>query len=95
MARGAAAKAFAGVAEVAGAAIQLLGDMFGATEITEERVAAAVDARDKAAAQSEIDMARFRADADYRRKVEAGEAQKIEQERQRVYYERTLDERQR
>ncbi len=84
--KGTAGKAVEAVAQIAGAAIEMVGDMFGATEMTPERIAAAVDAHEKTVAQSEIDLKQFRSDADYRRQIEAQEAQKIEAERQRSYY---------
>jgi hypothetical protein len=83
------------VANIAGEAIEMLGDMVGATAMTPERIEAVIDAKERRGAQYDIDMARFRSDADYRRGVEAQEAQKLEQERERSYYEQERNERQR
>ena len=75
------------VANIIGEAIEMLGNMFGATAMTPERIQAAVDARDRAAKQQDIDLARFRIDADYRRQVQAREREKLEKEAQK-YSER-------
>ena len=76
------------VANIASEAIEMLGDMIGATQMTPERVQAAIDAREVTAEQREIDMVRFREDADYRRRCEAREREESEHERQRRYYEK-------
>jgi hypothetical protein len=70
------------VADLAGKFIEMLADMISPTPITPERVQASVDAKER---REEIDLARFRSDADYRRQVEAGEAAKIQQEQRRYY----------
>ena len=80
-------KAIDAVANIAGEAIEMLGDMFGATAMTPERIEAARDAKERRTAQHEIDMTRFRSDADYRRQVEAQEAQRLQQERERKSFE--------
>jgi hypothetical protein len=95
MAGNTAGKLADGIANIAGEAIEMLGDMVGATAMTPERISAAVDAKERREAQKEIDFARFRSDADYRRGVEAAEALKLQQERERLYYEQERNERQR
>jgi MobA/MobL family len=83
------------LAELAAAAIEFLGNMFGATALTPERIQAAVDAQEKAAAEADLDLARFKADKDYRRMIEAREEQKLEQERSRYYEQQQERDRQR
>src|SRR5581483_8722105 len=83
------------VANVAGETIEMLGDMIGATEMTPERIQAAIDAREQAAAQHELDVIRSRADADYGLQREAREREKLDEERQRRYYEQQERERER
>jgi hypothetical protein len=73
-------------ANVAGEAIEMLGDMIGATAMTPERIEAAIAAREEASEQHEIDLIRFRSDADYRLQCETREREKVEEE-QRRYYE--------
>jgi hypothetical protein len=84
-------KALETVAELAAGAIEVLGNMFGATERTPEQIEAAHDAAERAAAATEIDRDRVRSEEGHLRAVEAQEAQKLEQERQRTYYERQKD----
>jgi hypothetical protein len=84
-------KALEAVAELAAGAIETLANMFGATERTPEQIQAAHDAGERAAAAAEIDRERFKSEQDHLRAVEAQEAQKLDQERQRTYYERQRD----
>lgn len=79
------------LAELAAAAIEFVGNMFGATPQTPDRIQARVDAHEKAAAQADFDRARFKVDKEYRLMIEARDAQKLEQDRQRSYYERQRD----
>jgi len=92
---GAAGKAIETLANLAESAIDMIGDMFGAaTPMSPERIQAAVEAKEGSAVQAEIDLKRFRSDADYRRQTEGQEGQRIA-EQQRNYYERERNERQR
>jgi hypothetical protein len=75
------------VANIAGEAIEMLGDMFGATAMTPERVQAAIDARKRAAEQREIEHEWLRKDAENRRQAEAREKQRREEEEARRSYE--------
>jgi len=90
------------VAGAAGGLIGALGDGFGATALTPERIEAmqadAKAAKVKGAQRAEdqkIDMQRFRADAEYRRQVEQREAEKLAQEQRRYYEQQQERERQR
>lgn len=84
----AAGKALEGIANLVTDATEMVFDFFGgATEMTPERIAASIDAKQQRVEQAKIDMERFRSDAEYRRQVEAQEAQKLEAE-QRAYYEK-------
>ena len=64
-----------------------MGDAFGATAETPERIQAKVEAHEKAAAEAEVDWARFKEDKTYRHIVQIREAQKLEEERQRESYQ--------
>ena len=93
--------AFRGIeaaAQIFGAAMEGIGNFFGATAMTPERIDAAREQRkqqgfkneDTAAKQEKIDVERFRRDGDYRREVQAREREKLEQDT-RKYYEQQKD----
>lgn len=83
-----AGKAVESIANLVTDAAEMVFDFLGgATPMTPERIVAAIDAKEQRAEQAQIDMARFRSDAEYRRQVEAQEAQKLEAE-QRAYYQK-------
>jgi len=79
------------LANMAGAVMELFGDMFGATEMTEERIRAAIDNQEQASERAERDHALGRAEADHELRVEHRDEQEIEEERQRDYYEEQYD----
>jgi len=86
LAAAAGGQAFQTLADIAENAIQILSDMFGATEMTPERVRAAVDAREQAIEKAgDIDVERSREDSYYRHECETRERQKLEEEQQRQY----------
>lgn len=82
-------KALVALANIAEEAIQVLGDFFGgATEMTPDRIRAVIDARERAAEEQEIDLARLRLDDAYDRgQADARERERLEEEARR-YYER-------
>jgi hypothetical protein len=96
--RAAAFKGVEAAAQILGAAMEGIGNMFGATAMTPERIEAAREQRKQqgfkneaaAAQQEKIDIARFRVDADHRREVQAREREKLEQET-RKYYDQQKD----
>ena len=89
--KGAAGKALETVANIASEAIEMLGDMFGATEMTEERIQAILEAREQRAEQFEIDLKRLHADEDHDRRT-AREREITEQhEHERQETERKRD----
>ena len=59
---------------------------FGATEMTPERIQAAIEGQAQAIEKAEdIDLARFREDSYYRHECETRARQKLEEEKQRRY----------
>jgi hypothetical protein len=80
-----AGQALEGAADLLGGLIGALGDAFGATELTPERILAMAEAREEADAQAEIDWTQFKIDKshehfDETRKGEAERAAKLERE---------------
>jgi hypothetical protein len=92
VAAAAGGKALQTLANIAENAIQALGDMFGATEMTPERIQAAIEAQAQASEKAEdIDLARFREDSYYRHECEARARQKLEEEKRQYEQQRERD----
>lgn len=89
--RSVAGKTFDAVAN----AVAEVFELFGATAMTPERIEAAAEARERAAEQAEIDHALSQAEMDDLVRVENRREHEAEAQRQREYYERGLDDRQR
>lgn len=83
----AAGKGIESIASMAGAVLELFGDMFGATEMTEERILAAIDAQEKASGQAEAELALGSEEAGRELRNEHREFQELEEQKQRDYYE--------
>jgi hypothetical protein len=89
--KGAAGRAVETIANIAGEAIEMLGDMFGATEMTEERIRAILDAREQRADQFEIHLEKLRADEDHDRRAKREHEITEQQERERQETDRKRD----
>jgi len=76
-------------------AIEMLGDMVGATAMTPERIQASLDAREEAAEQRLKDWTRLRREDDEDRRSQDQRERKLEEERQQKLYEQARDEFQR
>ena len=90
--KGAAGRAVEAVANIAGEAIEMLGDMFGATEMTEDRIQAIVHASEQRAEQFEIDLNKLRADDDHDRRAKREQEITEQQERERQETDRKRDQ---